>query len=103
MDVTISGEGEFRKKDKTTEIGAIAISKYIFDEVQAGRQPTVWVRFDFTGEDTGTYIMGTSTPLHGLVTSVQPIFPPSLVNGKSTMLTPSYLKSLARHWRLPRT
>lgn len=58
MDVTISGEGEFRKKDKTTEIGAIAISKYIFDEVQAGRQPTVWVRFDFTGEDTGTYIMG---------------------------------------------
>ena len=52
------GEGEFRKKDKTTEVGAIAISKYIFDEVQAGRQPTVWVRFDFTGEDAGTYIMG---------------------------------------------
>ncbi|MEQ0419449.1 immunoglobulin domain-containing protein [Klebsiella sp. JB_Kp045] len=58
MDVTISGEGEFRKKDKTTEVGAIAISKYIFDEVQAGRQPTVWIRFDFTGEDAGTYIMG---------------------------------------------
>ncbi|HBX4613994.1 TPA: hypothetical protein MH263_13210 [Klebsiella pneumoniae] len=58
MDFTISGEGEFRKKDKTTEVGAIAISKYIFDEVQAGRQPTVWVRFDFTGEDAGTYIMG---------------------------------------------
>ena len=37
MDFTISGEGEFRKQDKTTEIGAIAISKYIFDEVQAGR------------------------------------------------------------------
>jgi hypothetical protein len=53
-----SQEGEFRKKDKTTEVGAIAISKYIFDEVQAGRQPTVWVRFDFTGEDAGTYIMG---------------------------------------------
>ncbi len=35
MDFTISGEGEFRKKDKTTEVGAIAISKYIFDEVQA--------------------------------------------------------------------
>ena len=33
MDFTISGEGEFRKKDKTTEVGAIAISKYIFDEV----------------------------------------------------------------------
>ncbi|WP_416329037.1 immunoglobulin domain-containing protein [Raoultella planticola] len=58
MDFTISGEGEFRKKDKTTEVGAIALSKYIFDEVQAGRQPTVWVRFDFAGEDAGTYIMG---------------------------------------------
>lgn len=58
MDFTISGEGEFRKQDKTTEIGAITISKYIFDEVQAGRQPTLWVRFDFTGEDAGTYIMG---------------------------------------------
>ncbi|MEB8022831.1 Ig-like domain-containing protein [Raoultella ornithinolytica] len=58
MDFTISGEGEFRKKDKTTEIGAMRLSKYIFDEVQAGRQPTVWVRFDFTGEDAGTYVMG---------------------------------------------
>lgn len=58
MDFTISGEGEFRKQDKTTEIGAITISKYIFDEVQAGRQPSIWVRFDFTGEDAGTYIQG---------------------------------------------
>ncbi|CUW11791.1 Bacterial Ig-like domain (group 2) [Serratia grimesii] len=58
MDFTISGEGEFRKKDKTTEIGAIHISKYIFDEVQAGRQPTLWLRFDFVGEDSSTYIMG---------------------------------------------
>lgn len=58
MDFTISGEGEFRKQDKTTEVGAIAISKYIFNEVQAGRQPTLWLRFDFVGEDAGTYIMG---------------------------------------------
>lgn len=58
MDFTISGEGEFRRKDKTTEIGALNISKYIFDEVQAGRQPSIWVRFDFVGEDSGTYIMG---------------------------------------------
>jgi hypothetical protein len=57
MDFTISGEGEFRKKTRRRK-SAIAISKYIFDEVQAGRQPTVWVRFDFTGEDAGTYIMG---------------------------------------------
>lgn len=58
MDFTISGDGEFRKNDKTSEIGAIHMSKYIFDEVQASRQPSVWVRFDFTGEDAGTYIMG---------------------------------------------
>ncbi|EEY5789818.1 hypothetical protein ERU29_15240 [Escherichia coli] len=58
MDFTISGDGEFRKNDKSVEIGAIHMSKYIFDEVQAGRQPTVWVRFDFAGEDAGTYIMG---------------------------------------------
>lgn len=58
MDFTVSGDGEFRKNDKSVEIGAIHMSKYIFDEVQAGRQPTVWVRFDFAGEDAGTYIMG---------------------------------------------
>lgn len=58
MDFTISGEGEFRQKDKANEIGAMRMSKYIFDEVRAGRQPTVWVRFDFAGEDAGTYIMG---------------------------------------------
>lgn len=34
MDLTISGEGEFRKSDKDNEIGAWRLSKYIFDEVQ---------------------------------------------------------------------
>lgn len=58
MDFTISGEGEFRKTDKENEIGAWRLSKYIFDEVQAGRQPTLWARFDFVGEEAGTYIMG---------------------------------------------
>lgn len=58
MDFTISGEGEFRRKDKDNEIGAMRLSKYIFDEIQAGRQPTIWVRFDFAGQDSGTYIMG---------------------------------------------
>lgn len=82
MDFTISGEGEFRKKDKTTEVGAITISKYIFDEVQAGRQPTVWVRFDFTGEDAGTYIMGYFNTTSGLVISAPRIFPPSPESGK---------------------
>lgn len=103
MDVTISGEGEFRKKDKTTEVGAIAISKYIFDEVQAGRQPTVWVRFDFTGEDAGTYIMGYFNTTSGLVISAPRIFRPSPGNGKSTMPILSSLKLLARRWRLPPT
>ncbi|KAB8312924.1 Ig domain-containing protein [Erwinia endophytica] len=58
MDFTVSGEGEFRKSDKANEVGAWRLSKYIFDEVQAGRQPTLWVRFDFVGEDAGTYLMG---------------------------------------------
>lgn len=58
MDLTISGDGEYRKKDKSSEVGAIRMAKYIFDEVQAGRQPTVWVRFDFAGEDAGNYIQG---------------------------------------------
>ncbi len=103
MDFTISGEGEFRKKDKTTEVGAIAISKYIFDEVQAGRQPTVWVRFDFTGEDAGTISWGTSTLPPGLVISAPRIFPPSLVSGKLLMQTPWYSRSPRRRWRSPPT
>lgn len=103
MDFTISGEGEFRKKDKTTEVGAIAISKYIFDEVQAGRQPSVWVRFDLTGEDAGTYIMGYFNTTSGLVISAPLIFPPSPESGKLLMQTQWYLRSLHRRWRLPLT
>lgn len=58
MDLTISGEGELRKSDKPNEIGAWRLSKYIFEEVRASRQPTLWVRLDFVGEDAGTYIVG---------------------------------------------
>ncbi|MFM1333229.1 Ig-like domain-containing protein [Yersinia enterocolitica] len=58
MDLTISGEGEWRKRAKSTEVGPVKMSKYIFDEVQAGRQPGLWVRFDFLGVDDGTYIQG---------------------------------------------
>ena len=58
MDFSISGDGEYRKKDKASEIGAIKMAKYIFDEVVAGRQPALWVRFDFVGENSGTYIEG---------------------------------------------
>ncbi|WP_459175733.1 Ig-like domain-containing protein [Ewingella americana] len=58
MDLTISGEGEWRKRAKATEIGPVKMSKYIFTEVQAGRQPGLWVRFDFLGTEAGTYIQG---------------------------------------------
>ena len=58
MDITIGGEGENRRRDKNSEIGSWRMAKYVFDEIRAGRQPTVWVRFDFTGEDAGTFIMG---------------------------------------------
>ena len=58
MDLTISGEGEWRKRAKATEIGPVSMSKYLFTEVQAGRQPGIWVRFDFLGVDDGTYIQG---------------------------------------------
>lgn len=58
MDLTISGEGEWRKRAKATEIGPVNMSKYLFTEVQAGRQPGLWVRFDFLGVDDGTYIQG---------------------------------------------
>lgn len=58
MDLTISGEGEWRKRAKATEIGPVKMSKYLFTEVQAGRQPGIWVRFDFLGVEDGTYIQG---------------------------------------------
>ena len=82
MDFTISGEGEFRRKDKTTEIGALNISKYIFDEVQA---PTSWA---------------TSTPHRGLVILARATSPLSLASGKLLMPILSCLKS-PRMYRLP--
>ena len=82
MDFTISGEGEFRKKDKTTEVGAIAISKYIFDEVQAGRQPTVWVASTSLAKTLALISWATLTPPPGLVISAPRIFRPSPESGK---------------------
>lgn len=58
MDLTISGDGEWRKRAKTTEIGPLKMAQYIFNEVRAGRQPGLWVRFDYLGTEAGTYIMG---------------------------------------------
>lgn len=52
MDLTISFDGEWRKRDKVTDFGPIKMSKQLLIETKAGRQPTYWVQFDFTGEDT---------------------------------------------------
>lgn len=51
MDLTISFDGEWRKRDKPTDFGPIKLSKELLAETKSGRQPTYWVQFDFTGED----------------------------------------------------
>ena len=93
MDFTISGDGEFRKKDKGSEFGAIRMAKYIFDEVQAGRQPTVWVRSISQAKMQALTSWGISTPLHGQVTLAPAIFPPIPVSGRFTTQIPWCLTS----------
>ncbi|MDC9591363.1 Ig-like domain-containing protein [Xenorhabdus sp. XENO-10] len=51
MDLTISFDGEYRKRDKNEDFGPLRLLKEIPKEVQAGRQPAYWVQMDFTGED----------------------------------------------------
>ncbi|HHT7764496.1 phage tail protein [Pasteurella multocida] len=46
-DLSISVEGEFRKKDKEDEIGINALIKLYVNAVKARTQPTVWVRLQF--------------------------------------------------------
>lgn len=43
-DITISFEGEVRKKDALDQFGFGKFFKYFVDEVNAKRQPTLWVR-----------------------------------------------------------
>lgn len=43
-DITISFEGEVRKKDSLDQFGFGKFFKYFIDEVNAKRQPTLWVR-----------------------------------------------------------
>ncbi|CDG20002.1 conserved protein of unknown function [Xenorhabdus poinarii G6] len=52
MDLTISFDGEYRKRDKADDFGPLRLLREIPKEVQAGRQPSYWVQMDFTGEDT---------------------------------------------------
>lgn len=51
MDMTISFDGEWRKRDKPSDYGPIKMSKQLVSETKAGRQPAHWIQFDFTGED----------------------------------------------------
>lgn len=46
-DLTISFEGEVRKKDKLDQFGVGKFVKYYNDEIKAGRQPTIWVFMDY--------------------------------------------------------
>ncbi|MBI6547267.1 Ig-like domain-containing protein [Xenorhabdus lircayensis] len=50
MDLTISFDGEYRKRDKSEDFGPLRLLREIPKEVQAGRQPSYWVQMDFTGE-----------------------------------------------------
>lgn len=51
MDLSISFDGEYRKRDKDTDFGPLKLLREIPQEVQMGRQPAYWVQMDFTGED----------------------------------------------------
>lgn len=46
-DFTISFEGEVRKNDKLDQYGVFRLIKYFNTEIQAARQPTIWVRMEF--------------------------------------------------------
>ncbi|MEQ9886194.1 Ig-like domain-containing protein [Pectobacterium zantedeschiae] len=46
-DFTISFEGEVRKNDKLDQYGVGRLIKYFNNEIQAARQPTLWVRMEF--------------------------------------------------------
>ncbi|EOI3556406.1 UNVERIFIED_ASMBLY: Ig domain-containing protein [Cronobacter sakazakii] len=46
-DFTISFEGEVRRNDKLDQYGVGRLIKYFNTEIQAARQPTLWVRMEF--------------------------------------------------------
>lgn len=46
-DLTISFEGEVRQNDKLDQYGVYRLIKYFNTEIQAARQPTLWVRMAF--------------------------------------------------------
>ncbi|MGG5838761.1 Ig-like domain-containing protein [Huaxiibacter chinensis] len=46
-DFTISFEGEVRRNDKLDQYGVGRLIKYFNTEIQAARQPTLWVKMEF--------------------------------------------------------
>lgn len=46
-DLTLSFEGEVRVNDKSDQYGVYKFIKYYVNEVNAARQPTLWVRMHF--------------------------------------------------------
>ncbi|EIZ2434186.1 Ig domain-containing protein [Cronobacter sakazakii] len=46
-DFTISFDGEVRRNDKLDQYGVGRLIKYFNTEIQAARQPTLWVRMEF--------------------------------------------------------
>lgn len=103
MDVTISGEGEFRKKTRRLKL-ALLPSRNIFSmryrlvvSRQSGSASTSLVK------TLALISWATLTPPPGLVISAPRIFRPSPGNGKSTMPILSSLKLPDRRWRLPPT
>lgn len=46
-DLTISFEGEVRRNDRLDQYGVYRLVKYFNNEIQASRQPTVWIRMEF--------------------------------------------------------
>ena len=65
-DATVSFEGEVRKHDKLDQFGYGNLVKYFADEINAKRQPTVWVRMEVGPiEFTGYMVISNLTPADG--------------------------------------
>lgn len=65
-DATVSFEGEVRKHDKLDQFGYGRLVKYFADEINAKRQPTVWVRMAVGPiEFTAYMVISNLTPADG--------------------------------------
>lgn len=65
-DATVSFEGEVRKHDKLDQFGYGNLVKYFADEINAKRQPTLWVRMAVGPiEFTGYMVISNLTPADG--------------------------------------